>query len=95
MAASLARTGDQHLTDRHPDHLHRPDLQVGHHTLVRQHSPNSCDIGPSKDGIPCPGPRAHRSAEPCAHLTATNTRYSGTELLLRYEVKNRTWPRDW
>ncbi len=28
-------------------------------------------------------------AELCEHLTATETRYPGTDLVLRYEVKNR------
>ena len=27
-------------------------------------------------------------AELCAHLTATQTRYPGTELILRYTIKN-------
>ncbi|QGH68394.1 hypothetical protein GCE65_01885 [Pseudactinotalea sp. HY158] len=29
-------------------------------------------------------------AELCEHLTATRTTYPGTDLTLRYEIKNRT-----
>ncbi len=39
---------------------------------------------------PLPTKRATTAiAELCEHLTATETRYPGTDLVLRYEVKNR------
>jgi len=53
------------------------------------------DIDPG-DGVltvrldPLPTKRATSAiAEPCQHLTATETRYPGTDLVLRYEVKTR------
>jgi transposase-like protein len=65
------------------------------HNLVRQALTGSGDIDPS-DGVltvrldPLPTQRATTAiAELCEHLTATETRYPGTELVLRYEVKTR------
>jgi len=65
------------------------------HNLVRQALTASGDIDPH-DGFltvrldPLPTKRATTAiAELCEHLTATQTRYPGTDLVLRYEVKNR------
>jgi hypothetical protein len=65
------------------------------HTLVRQALTGSGDIDP-RDGVltvrldPLPTGRATAAiAELCQHLTATQTRYPGTDLILRYEVKTR------
>jgi transposase len=65
------------------------------HTLARQALTGSGDIDP-QDGFltvrldPLPTQRATTAiAELCEHLTATQTRYPGTELVLRYEVKTR------
>jgi transposase-like protein len=65
------------------------------HNLVRQGLTGSGDIDP-RDGFltirldPLPTQRATTAiAELCEHLTATETRYPGTDLVLRYEVKNR------
>jgi hypothetical protein len=65
------------------------------HTLVRQALTGSGDIDPG-NGIltvrldPLPTGRATAAiAQLCEHLTATQTRYPGTDLILRYEVKNR------
>ena len=56
---------------------------------------SSGDIDP-RDGLltvrldPLPTGRATTAiAELCEHLTATQTRYPGTDLILRYEVKTR------
>jgi len=39
---------------------------------------------------PLPTGRAAAAiAQLCEHLTATQTRYPGTDLIMRYEVKNR------
>jgi len=63
------------------------------HNLVRQGLTGSGDIDPG-DGVltvrldPLPTQRATTAiAELCEHLTATQTRYPGTDLVLRYEVK--------
>ena len=63
------------------------------HTLIRQALTGSGDIDPH-DGVltvrldPLPTKRATTAiAELCEHLTATHTRYPGTDLILRYEVK--------
>jgi len=63
------------------------------HTLVRQALTGSGDIDP-RDGVltirldPLPTQRATTAiAQLCEHLTATQTRYPGTNLILRYEVK--------
>nr|MDQ2710564.1 hypothetical protein [Actinomycetota bacterium] len=63
------------------------------HTLIRQALTGSGDIHPS-DGVltvrldPLPTRRATAAiAQLCQHLTATGTRYPGTDLLLRYEIK--------
>ncbi|MEO7069707.1 MAG: putative transposase [Nostocoides sp.] len=65
------------------------------HTLARQALTGSGDIDP-RDGFltvrldPLPTRRATTAvAELCEHLTATKTRYPGTNLVLRYEVKKR------
>jgi transposase-like protein len=65
------------------------------HTLARQALTGSGDIDP-RDGLltvrldPLPTTRATTAiAELCEHLTATQTRYPGTDLVLRYEVKTR------
>ncbi len=65
------------------------------HNLVRQALTGSGDIDPG-DGFltvrldPLPTKRATTAiAELCEHLTATEARYPGTDLILRYEVKNR------
>jgi len=65
------------------------------HALVRQVLIGSGDIDPG-DGVltvrldPLPTARATAAiAELCEHLTATQTRYPGTDLVLRYEVKAR------
>ena len=65
------------------------------HTLIRQVLTGSGDIDPS-DGFlsirldPLPTRRATTAiAELCEHLTTTHTRYPGTNLTLRYEIKTR------
>jgi hypothetical protein len=65
------------------------------HTLIRQALTGSGDIDPG-DGVltvrldPLPTQRATTAiAQLCEHLTATQTRYPGTGLILRYEVKPR------
>jgi hypothetical protein len=65
------------------------------HALVRQALTGSGDIDPGDDTLtvrldPLPTGRATAAiAQLCEHLTATQTRYPGTDLILRYEVKNR------
>ena len=63
------------------------------HALIRQALTGSGDIDP-RDGFltlrldPLPTRRATKAiAELCEHLTATKTRYPGTDLILRYEIK--------
>jgi hypothetical protein len=65
------------------------------HTLIRQALTGSGDIDPH-DGFltvrldPLPTRRATTAiAELCENLTATKTRYPGTDLILRYEIKTR------
>jgi hypothetical protein len=65
------------------------------HTLIRQALTGSGDIDPG-DGVltirldPLPTQRATTAiAQLCEHLTATQTTYPGTDLILRYEVKTR------
>jgi hypothetical protein len=65
------------------------------HTLIRQALTGSGDIDPH-DGVlsirldPLPTRRATTAiAQLCEHLTATHTRYPGTNLTLRYEIKTR------
>ena len=65
------------------------------HTLIRQALTGSGDIYPH-DGVltvrldPLPTRRATKAiTELCEHLTATKTRYPGTDLILRYEIKTR------
>jgi hypothetical protein len=65
------------------------------HALIRQALTGSGDIDPG-DGIltirldPLPTQRATTAiSELCEHLTDTQTRYPGTNLILRYEVKTR------
>jgi hypothetical protein len=65
------------------------------HTLIRQALTGSGDIDPGDDTLtvrldPLPTGRATAAiAQLCEHLTATQTRYPGTNLVLRYEVKSR------
>jgi hypothetical protein len=65
------------------------------HALARQALTGSGDIDPG-DGVltvrldPPPTQRATTAiAQLCEHLTATQTRYPGTNLILRYEIKTR------
>jgi transposase len=65
------------------------------HTLIRQALTGSGDLDPG-DGVltirldPLPTQRATTAiAQLCEHLTATQTHYPGTDLILRYEVKSR------
>jgi hypothetical protein len=65
------------------------------HTLIRQALTGSGDIDPDNSTLtvrldPQPTQRATTAiAQLCEHLTATNTRYPGTNLTLRYEIKTR------
>ncbi len=65
------------------------------HALVRQALTGSGDLDPGDGTLtvrldPLPTRRATAAiAELCEHLTATQTRYPGTDLVLRYEVKTR------
>lgn len=65
------------------------------HNLARQAFTGSGDINPHNGVLtvrldPLPTRRATTAiAELCEHLTATQTRYPGTDLVLRYEVKTR------
>jgi transposase len=65
------------------------------HSLIRQALTGSGDIDPGDGTLTIwldalPTPRATTAiAQLCEHLTATQTRYPGTELILRYEVKTR------
>jgi hypothetical protein len=65
------------------------------HTLIRQALTGSGDIDPGNGTLtvrldPLPTQRATTAiAQLCEHLTATQTRYPGTNLTLRYEVKTR------
>jgi hypothetical protein len=65
------------------------------HTLIRQALTGSGDIDPGDGTLtvrldPLPTQRATTAiAQLCEHLTAPHTRYPGTDLILRYEVKTR------
>ena len=66
------------------------------HALTRQALTGSGDIDPGQDGYltirldPLPTRRATAAiGELCAHLTASETRYPGTDRILRYEIKNQ------
>jgi hypothetical protein len=66
------------------------------HVLARQVLTHTGDIDP-RDGVltvrldPMPTPRATAAIrELCQHLSATNTTYPGTDLTIRYQIKNRT-----
>jgi hypothetical protein len=65
------------------------------HTLIRQVLTGSGDIDPGDGTLtvrldPLPTQRATTAiAQLCEHLTATHTRYPGTNLTLRYEIKTR------
>jgi len=65
------------------------------HVLVRQALTGSGDIDPGDGTLtvrldPLPTSRATAAiAQLCEHLTATQTRYPGTNLTLRYEIKTR------
>ncbi|MEV8144218.1 putative transposase [Specibacter sp. NPDC078709] len=65
------------------------------HALMRQAFNQTGDIDPTAPGYltitldPLPTKaKTAAVAELCAHLTATETRYPGTELILRYKIKN-------
>jgi hypothetical protein len=77
--------------------VHTGYVRANHeaHALVRQALAGSGDIDP-RDGVltvrldPLPTGRATAAiAQLCEHLTATRTRYPGTDLVLRHEVKTR------
>ena len=64
------------------------------HTLIRHALTGSGDLDPTTPDVltvaldPMPTPRATAAlTQLCEHLTATHTRYPGTDLLLRYQVK--------
>lgn len=64
------------------------------HTLIRQALTTSGDIDPSQTGYltirldPLPTQRATTAiSELCDHLTTTETRYPGTDRILRFEIK--------
>jgi hypothetical protein len=65
------------------------------HNLARQALSGSGDIDPQNGVLtvrldPLPTRRATTAiTELCEHLTATQTRYPGTDLIVRYEVKTR------
>lgn len=66
------------------------------YTLARQVLTHTGDIDPRNDGEliirldPLPTPRATAAvAQLCEHLTATETIYPGTDLRLRYQIKNQ------
>ena len=65
------------------------------HTLIRQALTGSGDIDPGNGTLtvrldPLPTGRATAAiAQLCEHLTATQTHFPGTNLILRYEVKTR------
>ncbi len=66
------------------------------HALIRQALTSSGDIDPGRTGYltigldPLPTRRATTAvAELCNHLTSTETRYPGTNRILRFEIKNR------
>jgi hypothetical protein len=65
------------------------------HTLVRQALTSTGDIDPSDSTLtirldPLPTQRATTAiTQLCEHLTTTQTRYPGTDLILRYEVKTQ------
>lgn len=67
------------------------------HTLIRQALTQSGDIDPNLQAgtltirlDPMPTRRATAAIDQlCEHLTATKTTYPGTDLVLRYEIKNR------
>jgi prepilin-type processing-associated H-X9-DG protein len=67
------------------------------HTLTRQALTGSGDIDTTTPGYltirldPLPTARATTAiAELCRQLTTTKTRYPGTDLILRYDIKSRT-----
>ncbi|WP_426939252.1 putative transposase [Pseudarthrobacter sp. S3] len=66
------------------------------HALIRQALTGSGDIDPRIDGYltirldPLPTQRATTAiSELCTHLTTTETRYPGTDRILRFEIKNK------
>jgi hypothetical protein len=86
-ATALARTIRVHTSYARANHEA--------HTLIRQALTGSGDIDPGDGTLtvrldPLPTQRATTAiAQLCEHLTATHTRYPGTDLILRYEVKTR------
>jgi hypothetical protein len=81
----------------HDIRVHTGYARANHeaHTLIRQALTGSGDIDPHDGTLtvrldPLPTRRATTAiAQLCEHLTATKTRYPGTDLILRYEVKPR------
>ena len=79
------------------DRVHTGYARANHeaHALVRQALTGSGDIDPGDGTLtvrldPLPTQRATTAiAQLCEHLTATKTRYPGTDLILRYEIKTR------
>ncbi|MHA7303625.1 putative transposase, partial [Pseudarthrobacter sp. MDT1-22] len=66
------------------------------HALIRQAFTGSGDIDPRVDGYltirldPLPTRRATTAiSELCTHLNTTETRYPGTDRILRFEIKNK------
>jgi transposase len=85
-ATALARAIRVHTGYARPNHEA--------HTLIRQALTGSGDLEPG-DGVltvrldPLPTQRATTAiAQLCEHLTATQTHYPGTDLILRYKVKS-------
>jgi hypothetical protein len=78
--------------------VHTGHARANHeaHALVRQALTASGDIDPRDgaltvrlDPLPTGAAPAPLSLIFCEHLTATQTHYPGTDLILRYEVKTR------
>ena len=71
------------------------------HALVRKALTQPGDIDPTVPGYlditldPLPtGRETAAAAELCEHLTATETRFSGTDRILRFAIKERARPRN-
>jgi hypothetical protein len=70
-------------------------LDIAQHALIRHALTGSGDIDPGDGTLtvrldPLPTSRATAAiAQLCEHLTATQTRYPGTNLTLRYQIKTR------
>lgn len=92
MAAFNTATGLARAVRVHTGYA-RADQEA--HTLIRHVLTHSGDIDPSTPGVltihldPLPTTRATVAINQlCEHLTATGTRYPGTDLIMRYEIKN-------